>query len=359
MSKESKNCLKCGATLDVSQDDFEPMACPSCHLLQISPFNSGDLHFEKLLARNPMFYVFRGYDAKHKLFLHIVYLRKDFPDFKWASEAAAEQATELTKLSHINICPIFNHGQLNGSYYVCSPRLDGYRMSSYNPETHGLMDVTRILEVLHAVALGLAMAHYETYTHHNICPENIHVDSRGIVRINNFFNSRMMYYFDQRRMKSEKKIFISVPPYFISPEKAESGVEDHRGDVFSFGVLMYYLLTGTYPFQGKEDMDTIYSRVKRKKSSESESGGFDYIPPVPPGKRRQGIPEDLSILVMSLLSYYPNSRPSFPEILTAFNMLRAKSDVAKIRHIQEEIVDSETREIPKMAPPRKFTSNDG
>ncbi|MBN1864738.1 MAG: protein kinase [Victivallales bacterium] len=353
MGEDNLLCQKCGAEIKPNEDRFVPMTCPSCSMVQISPFNEGDLHFEKLISANRMFYVYSGYDAKHKLFLHIVYLRKDFKDMEWALAAAKEQASELTRLSHVNICPLFNHGDINGSYYVSSPRLEGYLLSSYNPETHGLMDITRTLEVMQAVALGMAMAHYEQFSHHNMCPVNIHVDDRGMVRVNNFFPSRMIYLYDQRRMRTRKQIYISVPAHFISPEKAESGVEDHRGDVFSFGVMLYYMLTGAYPFEGNGEMDTIYSRIKRKKGKDTQTDDgqkFDYIPPEAPSRRRPDLPEDLSHLVLNLLSYYPNNRPSFSEILNAFNMLRAKSEVVKIRSIQEQIIDTETRDIPKMAP---------
>ncbi len=366
MKEGSLGCQKCGSKLVACDDRFVPMTCQSCNLIQINPFNDGDLYFEKLISSSRMFYIYRGYDVKHKLFLHIVYLRKDFEDLDWGLSAAADQAAELTKLSHVNICPLFNHGPINGSYYVSFPRIEGYLLSSYNPQTHGLMGITRVLEVLHSVALGIAMAHYEQFTHHNVCSGNIHVDERGMVRVNNFFTSRMVYLYDQRRMRSDKRIYISVPAHFISPEKAESGVEDNRGDVFSFGVILYYMLTGAYPFEGRGELDTIYSRVKKKvgkgRDLKVDAGEVmaDYISPESPSKRRAGIPEDLSLLVMSLLSYFPNTRPSFSEVLTLFNMLRAKSDVVKIRSIQEQMVDTETRNIPKMASPgmKKYLMGD-
>ena len=173
-----------------------------------------------------------------------------------------EQAEALTTLSHINICPLFSHGMIDDYYYTAYPRMDGYRLSGYEPSSHGLMDINRMIELLQSAALGMAVAHFHEFTHHNINPENIHIDARGMVRVNDFFLSRFSYAYDQRRIKLENKIFISVSPLYVSPEKAESGVEDHRGDVFSFGVMMYFFLTGKYPFIGKEEKERESNKRK-------------------------------------------------------------------------------------------------
>lgn len=329
--------------------------------MQIRPFSQDDLHFERLVATSPLFNIFRGYHTKHKLFLEVTVLKQDLEEYDWTLKVVKDLANELTTLSHVNICPVFSHGMIDDHFYVSSPRMDGYKLSNYNPESHGLMDINRAVEVLQASALGLAVAHYHNFPHHNICPENIHIDARGMIRVKNFFLSRFIYAYDQKRMKKENKIYISVPPHYISPEKAESGVEDHRGDIFSFGVMMYYILTGEYPFQGTKELDTIYTRIKKSKTKdESEvynaaDETTDYVPPVPPKERRQEIPDDLSQLIMAMLGYYPNNRPALTEAINIFNMQRAKIDAVKIRSIQESMVDSDTRDIPKMTSPSKFS----
>lgn len=352
MTKHKDFCSKCGSEITYPKDSFIPAKCQSCDMQQIFQFNRGDLHFERLIAASSMFYIYKGYHLKHKIFLLITILRKDIPDYDWNRNIVQELAEKLTKLSHINICPLFQHGLIDDYYFVAYPRMDGYKLSSYDPESHGLMDINKMVEVLQSAALGMAVAHFNEFTHHNICPENIHIDARGMIRVNDFFLSRFIYAYDQRRIKLENKIYISVPPHYISPEKAESGLEDHRGDVFSFGVMMYYILTGKYPFQGTETIETIYTRIKKpsqKHDSVSEDNSFpEYVPPTPPKELRKEIPDDLSKLIIQMLSYYPNNRPSFSESITVLNLLRAKVDATRIRNIQEQIIDTETRGIPKM-----------
>ena len=123
-----------------------------------------------------------------------------------------------------------------------------------------------VIDVLQDAALGLALAHHKEFAHHDLCLENIHIDARGGVRAKNFFISRFAY----DCLQNKEGIVSSVSPYFISPEKVESHVEDKRGDVFSFGVVFYYMLTGKYPFSGKNEVETVYSRVKKRKTPQTQ-----------------------------------------------------------------------------------------
>jgi serine/threonine protein kinase len=208
------------------------------------------------------------------------------------------------------------------------------------------------------------VAHHKEFVHHNISPKNIHIDARGNVRVKHFFISRFTYRADQKISKSDAiiKSDPSVSPYFISPEKAESGIEDKRGDVFSFGATMYYMLTGKYPFSGKSAMETVYARIQKKKKNDTEvfsaesarmmtPDTIEYVPPTPPIKLRDDIPEEISSLVMDMLSYLPIKRPKFSEILSIFNLLRAqKEKETSVVFAQKEMVTTKTRAIPKMTP---------
>ena len=238
--------------------------------------------------------------------------------------------------------------------------MDGYPLSDYSPKTQGLLDFEKVIDVLHAVVLGLAVAHHKEFIHHDLCPENIHVDARGNVRTKNFFISRFTYEY----LQDKEDIASSVSPYFISPEKVESCVEDKRGDVFSFGVLFYYMLTGKYPFSGKNEVETVYSRVKKRKPPEPQvfstekplvlaPATVDYLPPAPPLYFREDVPGEISDIVLDMLSYHPLQRPRFSEILNRINLYKAWEDREKVFHsAQKEMVretaTTKTRAIPNM-----------
>jgi len=202
--------------------------------------------------------------------------------------------------------------------------------------------------------MGLATAHHRDMPHHDICPDNIHIDARGNVRIKNFFLSRFIYRLEEKQDALNCR--SSVSPYFISPEKAEKAAEDKRGDVFSYGALFYFFLTGEYPFNGKNELEIIYSRIKKIKAPKEAEDVFSedavtklmnhdvgYAPPHPLCKLRPEISESLSAMVMKALSYLPASRPSVTHILDFINSYQAEQDKEKnFASVQRKIILAKT-----------------
>ena len=354
-------CRGCGSIIDtMGIEPFTLCDCSNCGTELIIPLEIDYLTLEKPLYRKSLFNVYEGFDKSHDMSSIIFILHKDNPEFKQFCKIAKEEATSLSTLKHPNVCPIMNFGEIDGNFFVTEPRMDGYPLSDYSPKTQGLLDFEKVIDVLHAVVLGLAVAHHKEFIHHDLCPENIHIDARGNVRTKNFFISRFTYEY----LQNKEDIASSVSPYFISPEKAESRVEDKRGDVFSFGVLFSYMLTGEYPFSGKTDMETVYSRIKKKKPPQSQvfssekplvmtAGNVDYIAPEAPANFRKDVPGEINNAVLDMLSYHPVQRPKFTEILNKINLYKAGEDREKVVHSAQkemvrETITTKTRAIPIM-----------
>jgi len=120
------------------------------------------------------------------------------------------------------------------------------------------------------------------------------------------------------------------------------------------------MLTGQYPFAGKNELETVYSRVKRKEKKNEDVFNasttrfitpetVEYVPPKHPKEIRPDIPEEVDALIMDMLSYLPVKRPKFTEILAIFNLLKAeKSKQETVVAAQKTMVTTTTRAIPKM-----------
>ena len=352
-------CKGCGALMDTTGiAPFTVCECSACETEVVIPFPMDYLLLERHIGRVSALDIYQGYDMSSDAPAKIIVLDNEVPEKDAFLEVAKEEAITLSTLKHPNICPLTEHELINDSFCTAYPLLDGYLLSDYNPEEQGLLGVESVLDVLHAAALGLAVAHHKDIEHHNVCPANISIDSRGHVRIVDFFSSRFVYRVDQLTGKDNEAIKCdeSVSPYFISPEKAESGIEDKRGDAFSFGVTMYYMLTGQYPFVGASVLETVYSRVRKKAGGETvynvsalTPDSVEYVPPVNPKELRGNIPDAIAELVMDCLAYLPVRRPTFSEIITIFNL--HKAELAKKETVvaaQIEMVTTKTRAIPKM-----------
>ena len=356
-------CKGCGVVMDTTGiEPFTLCECSECGADIIIPFQLDYLLLEKFIERKFHVDIYEGFDKSSNVNSTIMVLDNEVDDYATLLEIAKDETNALLTLKHPNTLPILLSDEILGNFCVATPLMDGYVLSDYVPEEQGLLNLEQILDVMQAAALGLAIAHKKEFPHHNVSPDSIGIDARGNIRVKNFFLSRLIYRADQKSNKVDEVIKCdpAISPYFVSPEKAESGVEDKRGDVFSFGVTMYFMLTGKYPFSGKTEIETVYSRVKQKQKPESEvfseqssrlvtPDTVEYAPPKSPTFLRSEIPEEISSLIMDMLSYLPVKRPTFAEILAIFNLWKAKKyKETTVLSAQKVMVTTKTRAIPKM-----------
>jgi serine/threonine protein kinase len=225
---------------------------------------------------------------------------------------------------------------------VTEPKIDGYAMDSYDPATQSPLEIPNVIEIFRLVGKALAFAHHRNLIHHDICPENIHIDARGTIRLKNYFISRFVY-----ETESQLGETSSVSPMFISPEKVKGQPEDLSSDIFSFGATFYFLMTGQYPFYGENKDEILHSRVMntvvRKKSESAETFREDVFnteaPTVDTGKPsvayrapthlsqlRPEIPAEISDLVMSAMKPNPATRPRISAVMGALEEFNAMLD---------------------------------
>jgi serine/threonine protein kinase len=354
-------CKGCGETMDTTGiPPFTTCECSDCGTELIIPFELDYLLLESFYDKESALDFYTGFDKSSNSPVNIYLLDNEEKNIKELKEIAEEEGNILSSFKHPNISPLFNYATIKGNFCATSPLIDGFTFEDYNPEEQGILDVNKLIDVFQAALLGLAVAHHKEIIHHNICLKNIHIDIQGNVRIRNFFSSRFTYNYDSLKNKETEEIHVdkSISPYFISPEKAESGLEDKRGDIFSFGVVMYFMFTGKYPFQGSNQLETVYSRVMKIKRKNDDylkkktiPDSIEYVPPRPLIKLRPEIPENISKLVMRMLAYLPVRRPSFSEVLSEFNLFKAdKEKKASFVTAQKSMVETKTRAIPKMKP---------
>lgn len=349
-------CSKCGKTLDATGiEAFTQCECSECGALLIVPKKFGDFILQSFTGRKSYFDVYEGFDLARNMAETIYIMDKNAPEYDMLLEIAREEAASLSSLKQANISPIISTGEADGSFFVTEPLMDGYPMSSYDPAAQAPLNIDNVIEIMKSVAMGLATAHHRDISHHDICPANIHVDARGNVRIKNFFLSHFIYRLENHQ--DALNIRSSVSPYFISPEKAENATEDKRGDVFSYGALFYFFLTGEYPFNGRNELEIIYSRIKKirapkeKEDVYSESSetklmnpdAVEYVPPHTLAKLRPEINENVSSIIMKALSYLPPSRPTVIHILDFINQYQAEQDKEKnFASVQRKIILAKT-----------------
>lgn len=327
-------CSKCQQSLDATGIEyFTKCECSACGSELIVPKQFGKLVLQYPVGKRSVFDLYDAFDLERKINVCAYVMPPDTPDYQNLLAVAQREVEILGQLKHNNINPLIDSGFEEEAFYVEGPLLDGYNMSTYDPATQPLLAIENVIEIIKSVALALATAHHFEIPHHNIAPENIQIDSIGNVKLRNFFISRFMY-----EAQKTLNIKAQVSPYFISPEKLEKASEDKKGDIFSLGCVSYFLLTGEHPFNGANENEILYSRIKKhldfskspeELAKENKPDSVTYKAPHPPYKLRPEIPQSISELIERSLSCYPDSRPVIPHILDTITELQAVNDKEK------------------------------
>jgi serine/threonine protein kinase len=161
------------------------------------------------------------------------------------------EARAAGQLSHHNIITIHDLGEHEGQPYLAMEFLKGedlqHRLTRPDP-----MTLTRKLEIASEICEGLAYAHRRGLIHRDIKPANIFITDEGVVKILDFGLARMV-----TSELTASNVMLGTLNY-MAPEQVRGERIDHRADIFSFGVVLYEILSGRKAFQGDSFATTLY-----------------------------------------------------------------------------------------------------
>ena len=167
-----------------------------------------------------------------------------------------KEARAAGGLNHPHILAVHDIGMYQGRPYLVSELLDGSGLDERMDS--GSLTVRRSIQIAVEVAEGLAAAHTRGIVHRDIKPGNIFITADGHAKILDFGIAKLAKerslepeatQSDTETMSTQAGVMIGTPAY-MSPEQIEGTEIDHRSDIFSFGVLLYEMLSGRKPFTG-------------------------------------------------------------------------------------------------------------
>ena len=207
------------------------------------------------------------------------------------------EAKAVNQIRHRHIIDIFSFGQLpDGRHYYIMEHLDGEPLDRYIAE-RGAMNVADALPILRAIARALDAAHAKGIAHRDLKPENIFVardtDGELYPKLLDFGIAKLMGPDESLAHKTGTGVPIGTP-FYMSPEQCRGRDVDHRTDIYSFGVLTYRMLTGTYPFDG-EIIDILHKQIHE-------------MPP-PPSSRNKELSHEADQAVLWMMQKDPEQRP--------------------------------------------------
>jgi eukaryotic-like serine/threonine-protein kinase len=202
-------------------------------------------------------------------------------------ERFRREAKNAAGLSHPNIVSIFDRGEAEGTYYIAMEYLDGRSLKELIT-TRGPAPIHVAVDYARQVLAALRLAHRQGLVHRDIKPHNVLVDAEGRVKVTDFGIARA----GPSQMTEEGSIIGTAQ--YLSPEQAQGAPVTPSSDLYSVGIVLYELLTGTVPFAGETPVELAMKHLSKV--------------PDPPSRLRPEVPRDLDFVVMRALAKSPEER---------------------------------------------------
>lgn len=168
------------------------------------------------------------------------------------------EAKAAGSLAHPNIVTIYECGEEGGRHFIAMEYLEGHTLRN-ELDTHGFLSADRAFEIAKAVLQALDYAHSRGVIHRDIKPDNIQLLPDGSVKITDFGIARLTF---EPNLTMDGQVFGT--PSYMSPEQVVGREIDARSDVFSVGVLLYEMLSGSKPFTGDSVVSITYGIINKE-----------------------------------------------------------------------------------------------
>lgn len=196
-----------------------------------------------------------------------------------------QEAKAAAALNHNHICTIYSVEESAGTMFIAMEYIDGTTLQKQLPYAR----VDDALKVAVQVAEALHEAHTKGIVHRDIKADNIMLTSKGQVKVMDFGLAKLKGSLKLTRASSTVGTLA-----YMAPEQIQGGEVDSRSDIFSYGALLFEMLTGKTPFRGEHEAALVYSIVNEEPQSLEQL--------------RQDVPPLLSNLVLRCLEKDPADR---------------------------------------------------
>src|ERR671918_623581 len=163
-------------------------------------------------------------------------------------ERFRREAKNAAALSHPNIVSIYDRGNAEDTYYIAMEFLDGRTLKELIV-SRGAAPINVAIEYARQILSALRFAHRHGIFHRDIKPHNVMVDREGRLKVTDFGIARA-----GASQMTEVGSIIGTAQY-LSPEQARGSPVDQTSDLYSLGIVLYELLTGSVPFSGDSPVE--------------------------------------------------------------------------------------------------------
>ena len=262
---------------------------------EVPPENGERLGAYRLLeplGRGGMGEVFLAWDDRLRRRVAIKRLRRDQGVDPALRQRLLVEARAVASLSHPAIVHVYDLLESAAGDSIVMEYVQGPTLAALL--AGGPLDLGLAARLAAEIAAGLAAAHAAGIVHRDLKPENVIVSPAGAARILDFGLARMRFPAAGDALLTQHGTLLGTF-HMMSPEQARGDEADERSDLFSLGLLLYEMLTGSSPFRAAQPLETL-----RRITAEQ---------PPPASSVRPGVPPRLDALLARLLAKDPGGRP--------------------------------------------------
>ena len=175
------------------------------------------------------------------------------------------EAKALAALDHPNILSIHEFGRVGSTPYVVMELLDGRNLRELIGE--GPMQYRPVVRYAMEIAQGLAAAHEKNIVHRDLKPENIFITRGDHVKIVDFGLANVRVHQPAAGTSASKTVLTAPGSVigtvgYMAPEQVRGEIADHRADIFTFGAVLFEMLTARRPFEEPTMVETLHAILK-------------------------------------------------------------------------------------------------
>jgi eukaryotic-like serine/threonine-protein kinase len=227
-------------------------------------------HYKVLsrLGAGGMGEVYLAEDTKLSRKVALKLLPAEFTEDAGRLRRFVQEAQAVSALNHPNILTIFEIGESNEGRYIATEFIDGQTLRELLKG--GRLSAPVALEIAAQIAAALTAAHGAGIVHRDIKPENVMLRRDGIVKVLDFGLAKLVEHRPAAVTSKASTIgeaqtdpgTVLGTVGYMSPEQARGQEADHRADIFSFGVILYEMLSGRRAFNGESAVDVMNAILK-------------------------------------------------------------------------------------------------
>jgi len=262
------------------------------------------------LGEGGMGVVYKAQDTKLKRTVALKFLPQELLCDCESKARFIHEAQAASALNHPNITTIYEIDEVNQKCFISMEYIDGNSLKELIRKR--TLAIDEILAIALKIAEGLKAAHKKEIVHRDVKSDNVMVTDEGEVKIMDFGLAKL-----KGATKLTKTGTTLGTIQYMSPEQAQGAEVDQRSDIFSFGVVLYEMITGQLPFKGEHEAAVIYSIVNET--------------PEPLARYKANVPEGLQRIVDKTLEKDRNIRyQSAAEVIADLRGLQKETAVSGV-----------------------------